>query len=152
MLVIEIVPKRKKVEEEADICYGRIFIEAVEAIEEEEESDDENMPLFEMEFRASGPGKNWIKNLVAKQRFTVRLQELRTPASDDDVGQEITSVLERAILKEMKKREKVAPHHVVHFHLQAGYSHAFRSASFTVKEFVKEVRCCRPKCKPWQKN
>ena len=91
------------------------------------------MPLFEMEFRASGPGKNWIKNLVAKQRFTVRLQELRTPASDDGVGQEITSVLERAILKEMKKREKVAPHHVVHFHIQAGYSHAFRSASFTVR-------------------
>ena len=104
MLVVEIVPKRKKVEEEADICYRRIFISAAEAIEEEEESDDENMPLFEMEFGASGPGKNWIKNLVAKQRFTVRLQELRTPASDDGVGQEITFVLERAILKEMKKR------------------------------------------------
>lgn len=48
-------------------------------------------------------------------------------------------VLERAILKEMKKREKVAPHHVVHFHIQAGYSHAFRSASFIVKEFVKSA-------------
>ena len=64
MLVIEIVPKRKKVEEEADICYRRIFISAAEAIEEEE-----NMPLFEMEFRASGPGKKLDKEFSSEAKI-----------------------------------------------------------------------------------
>ena len=58
-------------------------------------------PLFEFEFRTVGPRKHWKKNMVAKQRFTARLKELRPPSPDDNVFISITHALERAIAQQI---------------------------------------------------
>ena len=58
-------------------------------------------PLFEFEFRTVEPRKRWKKNVVAKQRFTARLKELRQPSPDDSVFISITHALERAIAQQI---------------------------------------------------
>ena len=93
-------------------------------------------PLFEFEFRTVEPRKRWKKNVVAKQRFTARLKELRQPSPDDNVGVSITHALERAIAQQIQNQPDIQPHHTLHFNMQAeGYTHAFQSTTFSVKEF-----------------
>ena len=74
--------------------------------------------------------------MVAKQRFTARLKELRQPSPDDNVGVSITHALERAIAQQIQNQPDIQPHHTLHFNMQAeGYTHAFQSTTFSVKEF-----------------
>ena len=91
--------------------------------------------LFDFQFQKSGPRKNW-KNVVNKSTFNARLTQLRTPKPSDDIGDEITSALVRSIDQQIDTDPSIAPHHIIHFNMQAeGYRHAFQSTSFTVQEF-----------------
>ena len=93
-------------------------------------------PLFEFEFRTVEPRKRWKKNVVAKQRFTARLKELRRPSPNDNVGVSITHALERAIAQQIQNQPDIQPHHTLHFNMQAeGYMHVFQSTTFSVTEF-----------------
>ena len=86
--------------------------------------------LFEFEFQTVGPRKRWKKNVLAKQRFTARLKELRQPSPNDNVGVSITHALERAIAQQIQNQPDIQPHHTLHFNMQA-----FQSTTFSVKEF-----------------
>ena len=81
--------------------------------------------------------------MVAKQRFTARLKELRQPSPDDNVGVSITHELERAIAQRIQNQPDTQPHHTLHFNMQAkGYTYLFRSATSN-----KAVNECKRICK-----
>ena len=135
--------KRKFVEELSDEELSKV-VENIQSIMFNEMSDEELLkavkriesPLFEFESRTVGPRKRWKKNVVVKQRFTARLKELRQPSPDDNVGVSITHALERAIAQQIQNQPDTQPHHTLHFNMQAeGYTHAFQSTTFSVKEF-----------------
>ena len=135
--------KRKFVEELSDEELSKV-VENIQSIMVNEMSDEELLkavkriesPLFEFESRTVGPRKRWKKNVVVKQRFTARLKELRQPSPDDNVGVSITHALERAIAQQIQNQPDTQPHHTLHFNMQAeGYTHAFQSTTFSVKEF-----------------
>ena len=93
-------------------------------------------PLFEFEFRNMGPRKRCKENVVAKQRFTTRLKELRQTSQDDNVGVEIIHALKREIALQTQNQPDIQPHHTLHFNMQAKvFTHAFQSTTFSVKEF-----------------
>ena len=57
--------------------------------------------------------------MVAKQRFTARLKEIRQPSPDDNVGVSITHALERAIAQQIQNQPDTQPHHTLHFNMRA---------------------------------
>ena len=60
----------------------------------------------------------------------------RITPPDDNVGVSITHALERAIAQQIQNQPDIQPHHTLHFKMQAqGYTHAFQSTSFSMKEF-----------------
>ena len=135
--------KRKFVEDLSDEELLKV-VEDIESKMVNEMSDEELLkavkrietPLFEFEFRTVGLGKRWKTNVVVKQRFTARLKELRQPSPDDNVGVSITHALERAIAQQIQNQPDIRPHHTLHLNMQAeGYTHAFQTTTFSVKEF-----------------
>lgn len=92
-------------------------------------------PLFNFQFKKSGSRRGW-KQIVNKSTFNANLIQLRTPTPKDNIGEEITSALVRSIDEQIKLDPSLAPHHMLHFNMQAeGYQHAFQSTSFTLAEF-----------------
>ena len=135
--------KRKFVEELSDEELSKV-VENIQSIMVNEMSDEELLkavkriesPLFEFESRTVGPRKRWKKNVMVKQLFTARLKELRQLSPDDNVGVSMTHALERAIAQQIQNQLDIQPHHTLHFNMQAeGYTHAFQSTTFSVKEF-----------------
>ena len=103
--------------------------------EEQQDGGGLSKPLFEFDFQKSGPRRNW-KKVVHKSTFVAVLKQLRQPTTPADVGQEITSALTSAIERRIDEDPSLAPHHRLHFNMQAeGYTHAFQSTSFTLDEF-----------------
>ena len=73
---------------------------------------------------------------MAKQWFTAQLKEKRQPSPDDKAGVSITDALKRAIAQQIQNQPDTQPHHLLHLNMQAkGYTHAFQSTTFSVKEF-----------------
>ena len=59
--------------------------------------------------------------------------------NNDDLGGELTSALHGAIERELRNSQNLEQHHAVHFALQSDhFSHAFQSATFTVREFQQD--------------
>ena len=95
----------------------------------------EGDPLFEFHFTPTNPPRHW-QRVVERQRFRAVVDQNRELHPDDDLGGELTSALRRAIETQLRNSPNIEPHHAVHFTMQSDhFSHAFQSATFTVKEF-----------------
>ena len=54
----------------------------------------------------------------------------------NEMSDEETHALERTIAQQIQNQPDTQPHHTLHFNMQAeGYTHAFQSITFSVKQF-----------------
>ena len=101
----------------------------------EGESQRGGNPLFHFNLTRAGFPR-WWRNVLNRERFRADLQQDREPTERDDLGEEITSALRRAIDTQLQNMPNLQQHHYVHFTMQsAHFSHAFQRTSFTVQEF-----------------
>ena len=92
-------------------------------------------PLFDFNLTPAGLPRRW-RDVVHRERFRTHLAQNREPLEQDDLGQELTSALRRAIETQLRTMPNLQPHHTVHFTMQSDHlSHAFQSTTFTVQEF-----------------
>ena len=71
-----------------------------------------------------------------RQRYEATLQQRRDIGAGDNLGEELTQALRRAIERQMESDDTLTPHSTVHFTMQSGaFTHAFQSTTFTVREF-----------------
>ena len=99
---------------------------------------EEDDPLFEFNFTLTSPPRHW-RHVIERQRFRAVVNQQREPNPDDDLGDELTSALRRAIETQIQHTSNIQPHHAVHFTMQSDhFSHAFQSATFTVREFQED--------------
>ena len=93
------------------------------------------IPLLEFDLQPVGARRNW-RNVLNKQRFEATLRQRRDIALNDNLGQELTHALQRAIEQQIATDNTLTPHSTVHFTMQSSaFTHAFQSATFTVREF-----------------
>ena len=92
-------------------------------------------PLFDFNLTPTGLPRRW-RNVVQRERFRAHLDQNREPRPQDDLGEELTSALRRAIDTQLRTTPDLQPHHVIHFTMQSDhFTHAFQSTTFTVQEF-----------------
>ena len=95
-----------------------------------------NEPLFDFNFSSLGTHRTW-KNVLNKQLFQAKLSQNRDPKSSENIGNEVTGALVRAIDRQLNSQSNLTPHSTLHFSMHAtGFDHAFQSAKFTVDEFT----------------
>ena len=83
---------------------------------------------------------NW-KNVLNKQRFEATLRQRQDNALTDNLGQELTHALQRAIEQQIATDNTLTPHSTIHFTMQSSaFTHAFQSATFTYVNWKKEVK------------
>lgn len=92
-------------------------------------------PLFNFNLTPAGFPRRW-RIVLHRERFRAILNQNREPREQDDLGEELTSALRRAIDTQLRTTPDLQPHHAVHFTMQSDhFSHAFQSTTFTVQEF-----------------
>ena len=93
------------------------------------------IPLLDFDLQPVGARRNW-RNVLNKQRFEATLRQRRDIALNDNLGQELTHALQRAIEQQIATDNTLTPHSSVHYTMQSSaFTHAFQSATFTVREF-----------------
>ena len=92
-------------------------------------------PLLEFDLQPIGARRNW-RNALNRQRFEATLRQRRDIAPTGNLGQELTRALQRSIDQQIAADNTLTPHSTVHFTMQSSaFTHAFRSTTFTVREF-----------------
>ena len=95
-------------------------------------------PLFQFQFTPTNAPRNW-RNVVQRQRYRATVNQTREARDSDDLGGELTTALSSAIETQLQNSPNLEQHHAVHFTLQSDhFSHAFQSATFTVREFQED--------------
>lgn len=89
-------------------------------------------PLFAFNATASGPRRNW-RDSFQRDRFLLRLEQVRAPTRNDNMGCELTEALRRVIRQRIDNDSQVRPHHYVHFTMQSD-----KFTHFPVGEFFCE--------------
>ena len=91
--------------------------------------------LLQFNLKEVGGRKNW-KNVLSRKRYQANITQLRDPTRSDDIGEELTDALRRAIEDQIVKKPSLTPNSIVHFALQSeAFTHAFQYSTFTVREF-----------------
>ena len=71
-----------------------------------------------------------------RQRYAAAVQQRRDITTSDNLGEELTQALRRAIERQIQSDDTLTPHSTVHFTMQSdAFNHAFQSTTFTVREF-----------------
>ena len=92
-------------------------------------------PLFSFDFTPIGQRRRW-RNVVRGQSFNATLAQLRDARPTDNVGEALTEALRVAINRELRTLE-ARPHDHVNFSMTAhGFTQAFQSVNFAVREFL----------------
>ena len=95
-------------------------------------------PLFKFKMVAIGKRRQW-RNVVQRQNFNAQLIQLRDAQPSDNIGNQLTEALYKAIEKELIGNNRPA-HHFINFAITANaFEHAFQSANFTVGEFLQRT-------------
>ncbi len=94
-------------------------------------------PLFAFPLKRTHMPRTW-KNIVNKSRHSSTLQQLREPLSSDNLGEELTTAIHRALQSSLAE-QTLRPSDRVHFTLQAdafaaANNHCFQSTQFTAEE------------------
>ena len=92
--------------------------------------------LLDFQLQPVGARRRW-NNVLHKQRYQARLQQHRDPTPHDDLGNELTSALRRAVGRQIEDDHTLAPHSTLHFAMQSDtLPHAFQSNTFVLRVFV----------------
>ena len=94
-------------------------------------------PLFGFNLRPTQPRRTW-RNVVDKQVYQANVQQMRETLPRDNLGQQMTEALHRAVLDRIHADPTLQPHHSLHFALQATtdhFNHPFQSTTFKLREF-----------------
>ena len=87
--------------------------------------------LFQFIMQPIGRRRCWRK-VVERAQFHVQLWQMRDPVAGDNIGMALTEVLHQAIEMELDREQRPA-HHFVNFAITThGFTHAYRTANFTV--------------------
>ena len=106
-----------------------------EAFSDEEDLQYGSGVMLDFELRPVGARRNW-KNVLNKQRYEATLKQHRDATPTDNLGEELTQDLLRAIERQIEEDNTLTPDSTVHFTLQStAFRHAFQSTTFTVREF-----------------
>ena len=108
-----------------------------EMVDIAEAMDQTGGHLFEFNLVSTAPRQRW-RNVADKRVFNATLVHERDPTREDNLGQELTGALHRAVLNQIDEDPTLEPHHRLHFVLQTTtdtFRHPFQSATFTVQEF-----------------
>ena len=128
-----------------DPMIDEILNEARKRQYDEAFSDDENIqydgavqPMLHFELRPVGARENW-KDVLNKQRHEATLTQHRDATPSDNLGEELTQALRRAIERQIEADRSLTPNSTVHFTLQSrAFTPAFQSTTFTVREFEED--------------
>ena len=95
-------------------------------------------PLFEFTMQPMGRRRRW-REVVERAQFNVQLRQLRDPVPGDNIGMALTEALHQAIETELDREQRPA-HHFVNFAIAAhGFTHAYQTANFTLREFLQRT-------------
>ena len=109
-----------------------------EAFSDDNEDLQYGGAMLDFELRPVGARRNW-KNILNKQRYEATLEQHRDATPTDNLGEELTHALLRAIERQIDKDNTLTSDSTVHFTLQStAFTHAFQSTTFTVREFEEE--------------
>ena len=107
---------------------------AILASRQEEEEEQSGGSLLEFTLAPTGPRRRW-QDVLNKQRYQARLQQMRDATPRGDLGREVTQALRRALLRQIEADPTLTPHSTLHFTMQSGaFDHPFQSATFRVRE------------------
>ena len=121
--------------EDEDEEMDEILNEAYDQWEEQLGGGGVVSPLFKFKMLANGKRRQW-RNVVQRQNFNAELIQLRDARPSDNIGNQLTEALYRAIETELIRQNRPA-HHFINFAITAnGFTHAYQTINFTVEEFL----------------
>ena len=86
-----------------------------------EAMDQKGGHLFEFNLVPTAPRQRW-RNVADKRVFNATLvHECDATPSDDDLGAELTSAFQRAVVNQIGEDPTMEPHHRLHFVLQSTF-------------------------------
>ena len=95
-------------------------------------------PLFQFTMQPISRRRRW-REVVERAQFNAQLRQLRDPVPGDNIGMALTEALHQAIETELDREQRPA-HHFVNFAITAhGFTHAYQTANFTVREFLQRT-------------
>ena len=96
-------------------------------------------PLCQFHMLPIGRRRRW-REVVERAQFNAQLRQLRDPVAGDNIGMALTKALHHVIETELDPEQRPA-HHFVNFAITAhGFTHAYQTANFTVKN--RDALCC----------
>ena len=118
----------------------QLMADALDAFEQQQGGAIQDGPLFTFDFTPVGQRRRW-RNVVQGQSFHATLQQLRDARPTDNIGEALTEALRVAINRELQTLQARA-HDRVNFSMTAhGFTQAFQSVNFEVREFLQRSLC-----------